>query len=277
MILCGVDRSDEAAHAARFAAELAVGIGSPLILLHVAPEPWVSTRRPDYREQMQEQMAFQRAGHLGTVVDPIRVHPSAAVERLVEFGGPVELLRSTAEELEVTHLVVGSRGQGAVEEVLDASTSGPLAREAPCPVILVPTQAAAWSDDRTDAVIMCGVDGSDDSLAAARGAGELAQALQARLVLATVAESSGEAMPDAAVDEVRAALPDVQVDVETSSGEAADELLALARRLEAQVVVVGSRGRGAMKAALLGSVSGRVVQQTDRPVMVVSPRAARRG
>jgi nucleotide-binding universal stress UspA family protein len=274
MILCGVDRSDEAARAARFAADLAVRLGTQLTLLHVAPQPWVSTHSPDHLERMHEEMAFDRAGHLGTVVSPIQVDPAASVERVVEFGQPVDVLRSVAEELGVTHLVLGSRGQGAVEEVFAASTSGALAREAPCPVILVPAASAPLSDDSADAAIVCGVDGSGESLAAARHAGELAQRLQARLVLATVLEDVDAHECDAVVEEVRAAGPGIRIDVERLSGRAADELLELARKRGAWLLVVGSRGRGAVKAAVLGSVSGRVVQETDRPVMVVSKRSA---
>jgi nucleotide-binding universal stress UspA family protein len=270
MILCGVDSSEEAAHAARFAAELAVRAGSRLVLLHVATEPWVSTRNPDYSEQLRERMAFDRAGHLQTVVNPILVDPAAPVERVVEFGRPVDVLRSTAEELRATHLVVGSRGQGAVEEVLAASTSGPLAREAPCPVVLVPPEAGSGPGDWNDAAIVCGVDASDGGRVAGRRAGELARRLHARLVLATVTESS----PEAVVDEIRAALPEVVVEVEARSGQPSEELLALARAIDARLVVVGSRGQGAVSAALLGSVSGRVVQESDRPVMVVSPAAS---
>ena len=274
MILCGVDRSDEAAQAARFAADLAVRVGTRLILLHAVPQPWVSTHSPESNERMREQEAFERAGHLVTVVNPIHIDPAASAERVVEFGQPVDVLRSVAESRGVSHLVVGSRGQGAVEDLLAASTSGALAREAPCPVILVPAEPASWSEDSADATIVCGVDGSDGSRAAARHAGELAQLLNARLVLATVIETLGDEAPDALVEEIRAGAPDVRVYFQTLSGVAADELLELARRREARLVVVGSRGRGAVKAAVLGSVSSRVVQETDRPVMVVSKRSA---
>lgn len=268
MILCGVDGSDEAARAARFAADLATRVGARLILLHVAAPPLVSSHSADYQDRLEEEVAFDRAGYLGTIVNPIRIDPAVPVERRVEFGRPVEVLRSVAEELGITHLVVGSRGQGAVEDVLTTSTSGALAREAPCPVILVPTEPAPWNDD--DATIVCGVDGSDRSLAAARHAGALAKRLDARLVLATVIQTLGDEPPDALVEDIRAGAPGVRIYFQTVSGVPADELLKLARRREAQLVVVGSRGRGPVKAAVLGSVSGRVAQETDRPVMVVS-------
>jgi nucleotide-binding universal stress UspA family protein len=48
-----------------------------------------------------------------------------------------------------------------------------------------------------------------------------------------------------------------------------DELLALAREVEAGLVVVGSRGVGSVKGALLGSVSHGVLKRADRPVLIV--------
>jgi nucleotide-binding universal stress UspA family protein len=272
LILCGIDPSDEAATAAGFAANLAVRLDARLILLHAAPQPWISPHSADYPERLVAQEAFDRVGYLGTVVEPIRVDPATLVERRVEFGRPDEVLRSVAKELDVTHLVVGSRGQGAIEEVLAASTSGALVRDAPCPVILVPSEPAPWSGDSAEATIICGVDGSDGSLTAAQQAGELARRLNAQLVLATVIVTLGDESPDAQVEEIRAGAPGVRIDFQTLSGVAADELLALARRRGARLVVAGSRGRGVLRAAVLGSVSGRLVQETDRPVMVVPSR-----
>lgn len=89
-------------------------------------------------------------------------------------------------------------------------------------------------------------------------------------MLATVAESADDEALDAVADGIRAVAPDLGIDVETLSGRAAEELLALARRLDAQLVVVGSRGRGPIRAAVLGSVSSKLVQETDRPIMIVS-------
>lgn len=46
-------------------------------------------------------------------------------------------------------------------------------------------------------------------------------------------------------------------------------ILAVAKEINANAIVVGTRGRGGVKSLLLGSVSHTVVQHADRPVVVV--------
>lgn len=53
-------------------------------------------------------------------------------------------------------------------------------------------------------------------------------------------------------------------------GDPARRIPEVAEKLRAQFIVVGSRGRGPLKAALLGSVSSRLITQASCPVVVVS-------
>jgi nucleotide-binding universal stress UspA family protein len=57
------------------------------------------------------------------------------------------------------------------------------------------------------------------------------------------------------------------------SGMAAERLADLADEVDAELIVVGSRGRGAFKAAFLGSVSTSLIGVARCPVLVVPPGA----
>jgi len=68
----------------------------------------------------------------------------------------------------------------------------------------------------------------------------------------------------------------VDVTFEVLAGVPADEIVAYADSIDADLVVIGSRRRGALAGALLGSVSRDVVRESRRPVLVVkgTPRRA---
>lgn len=58
------------------------------------------------------------------------------------------------------------------------------------------------------------------------------------------------------------------------STETADALIAIAVRIEAAIIVVGSHGRGGIQRAVLGSVSEGLIRRAPVPVLVMGPRVA---
>jgi len=59
------------------------------------------------------------------------------------------------------------------------------------------------------------------------------------------------------------------------AGDPADEIVAYADSVDADVIVVGTRGHGPIAGALLGSVSQRVLRDARLPVLVVPLRQSR--
>jgi nucleotide-binding universal stress UspA family protein len=60
---------------------------------------------------------------------------------------------------------------------------------------------------------------------------------------------------------------------ERCGGTIANTILAVAEHLDAELIVLGTRGRSSLESALLGSVSHAVLQHADRAVLIV-PTAA---
>jgi len=82
----------------------------------------------------------------------------------------------------------------------------------------------------------------------------------------------------AALAEAEALATDAGVEAESEilEGHPAERVIELARNRDAELIVVGSCGRGGIAGALLGSVSTEIVQKADRPVLVSKQRHARR-
>lgn len=134
--------------------------------------------------------------------------------------------------------------------------------------------------------IVCAMDGSPESRAAMGAAARLARDLNATLVLFHVdprIEGEGEALfspppprriLDLHQDQIgrwTAAASDLRgerVSVQLASGDAADEIVAFARRTGCDLLVLGSRARRPLPFAL-GSVASKVMVRAPCPVVVV--------
>jgi nucleotide-binding universal stress UspA family protein len=136
--------------------------------------------------------------------------------------------------------------------------------------------------------ILVGIDGSDESKAAAEHAARLAQATHSALelayVLPVIVEPSFGGATTASVwrteqtlharvmlNEMSQSVPRPNTPVDTSllEGSAADRLAEEAQRPDVWLVVVGHRGRGAIGRMLLGSVADRLAQISPKPVLIV--------
>ena len=133
--------------------------------------------------------------------------------------------------------------------------------------------------------VVIAVDGSEGAQAAVRAGARVARSIGTRAVLVYVRPALGplgepyyqeklsEQMAYArdALERASALLSDegVDADEEILEGNAPEQVVELARARDASVIVVGSRGLGAVAGALLGSVSSGILHRADRPVLVV--------
>lgn len=137
--------------------------------------------------------------------------------------------------------------------------------------------------------LLVGIDGSPEAAAAVQTAAGLAKALAAKLLLVFVAprhmprvtgsfeaEAGGADLVEhdyvpALLFQAELACRHAGVEADTTclAGPVAETLADLAETGDFDLVVVGHRGRGAVRRVLLGSVADRLVQICSRPVLVI--------
>ena len=137
--------------------------------------------------------------------------------------------------------------------------------------------------------ILIATDGSAGASVAVDQGVWLAKMLDAKVTFVAVARAPYSILGDpyyqraltADLAKARAAIADailaaeerrVPYETEILEGSPADKILEVATARGADLIVIGSRGRGAITGTILGSVSSDVVHRSDRPVLVARPK-----
>jgi nucleotide-binding universal stress UspA family protein len=279
-IVAGVDGTSSGVDAAALGARLATDIGTPLVVICVAPEAnQVDDAEPE--------------GHAASsILEAAReaVGDLPAEFRTVVSTSPARGLADFAEKEGAETVVVGSTHRGAVGRVMSGSTAERLLHGTSCPVAMAPR---GYRRHRTEPMRAIGAAFTDtpEGHEAVRVAADIAKRAELPLtVYSVVALHSNWLRPQAvqpdasvvpeevsktyreALDRVVAGLPSgVRGTGELLFGEVVDELSMVGER-GVDLLVCGSRGYGPVRRVLLGTVSSALVRQASVPTLVV-PRA----
>jgi nucleotide-binding universal stress UspA family protein len=277
-IVVGVDGSEPSMNAVRWAVEEAARRHA---VLRVVRGYSITTPRLPSGFTVEARAAAQRCLRDGVRL-ALDTHPELEVEPVLELQRGVDLLAD--ESMKAEMVVVGARGRGGFAELVVGSTAAALTARAHCPVIVVRGAETAGGP------IVVGVDGSHASEAALAFAYDMASRRNADLEAVHVWSdmisvwAGSVSVPDLDWEMVaaneRTALserlagwreryPDTTVRQIVHENRPVQRLLHQAEG--AQLLVVGSVGRGALASALLGSVSHALLHHAPCPVAIVKP------
>jgi len=289
-IVVGIDGSDTALAALDFALTEGSNRGLPVHVVHawsvpIPPVPLggasVNPSNDEALRDVAQQLLDEALAHA------TKFAPDVEVSGELRTSAPATALLTASHDAHMA--VVGSRGHSAVGEVLLGSVSLQVAMHARCPVVVVHATPAGSAPGPEAGRVVVGVDGSPLSAAALREA--FREASLRRTGLTVVHAWTGLAGFDVPGGEVhweqlardsedeelrmmaeqlaglREEFPDVAVQQRLIQGRPAHEIADASRG--AELVVVGSRGRGGFVSLLLGSVSHGVLHRAHCPVMVV--------
>ncbi len=282
-ILVAVDGSEESDAAIIWATREAAVHRVPLTLLHAVapivvgwPVGQLYKEMPDWQKDIADSViTYARK----TALEGVDGSEPPEVRAEIVYANAVSTLIEASKQAQL--VVVGSQGIGALGRLLLGSVSSALVQHAHCPVAVIRSGEDAVPD--AEGVVLVGIDGSPASEAATALAFDEASRRGVDLVALHAwsdvgvfpvlgmdwqdRESQGEEVLAERLAGWQEQYPDVHVQRSLVCDTPAKWLLEASER--AQLVVVGSRGRGGFPGMLLGSVSSAVVHSAKVPVIVV--------
>ncbi|MFF7872433.1 universal stress protein [Streptomyces qaidamensis] len=293
-VVAAVDGSDDSLRALEWAVDAARRRAAPLRVAHV--RQYAHWAQPD----------VLAAGPAGPQDDPvltqIRTHLEGRADQPdTEYVGLEGAAGAVLPELGATAqlLVLGSRGRGGFASLLLGSNSMAAARDAECPVVVVPRPGREVHGEPPGGpgprvVVGLKVDGPDEATlefafaeAARRGARLQAVAaypwpaqpwmmpgeMPPTIVDQDVIEDETRVLADGFLAPYRERHPDVPIQLIPAAGDAAGYLVAASR--DADLVVVGRHRRRLLSPVrMMGSVTHAVLLHAASPVAVVPPASS---
>jgi nucleotide-binding universal stress UspA family protein len=271
-ILLATDGSKHAELAATTAVDLAKSTGSELHVVSVFPgpgyvHPYYETHFPEAAERLRREARKERQEVLDERVERIREAGDSVAQTHIREGETAAEIVTFAEELEAGLIAIGSRGLGAVRRMLMGNVSDSVVRHAHCPVMVVRGEAVLFPTK-----ILVATDRSREAQLAATTAADLAKSTNSELHVVHV---GFDQYRDEAQKELETEVGMIresgaqEIHAHLEFGRPDTAIVALAEELGAGLIVMGSRGLGGVRRALLGSISDSVVRHAPCPVMVV--------
>lgn len=292
-ILCGFDGSDESKAAAREAMRIAAASGGRLLILEVVHDELIAEIESETGVPGDDVVAARGLRLRHEIEGLCHGEPIPGwVEVKVVKGHPFAALMSACQQQEIDLLVLGATGTTGLRHSSLGAVARSAVRHAPCETMLV--RGGETDGFRT---VVCGIDFSSTSVRALARAAAIARADGARFALVAiytpdwleylheygggvevpedVAERYGEELATRLSAFVAEHIGDIDgVDMDVVALQAVNPPVGIcdyARKIEADLVVIGTVGRARDDVRPLGSTAEYVIHSAGCSVLAVRP------
>lgn len=281
-ILFATDFSAAANAAVPFATQIARRYGAKVYGVHVNTFNDYTAIAPDAWPAMAEAAEKEAQDDAQLLNEQLR---GIDHEAIISRGNVWEAISTLIKEKEIDLIVLGTRGRTGIGKALLGSMAEEILRQAPCPVLTAGPHVTATPEHVSEVrEIIYATDLAVDLPAAAPYAISLAQENEAHLVLLHVIEDpkTGELVQPRDVTETKLRKLRELVPTEAElwcepaciveQGRAAEEILAVAERQHADLIVLGARPTKGLLGAGTHLNTGtvhKVVSQAKCPVLTV--------
>lgn len=302
-VLCPIDFSESSRQALTYAKAISSWYQAPLTVLHVCVDLPVFEMASPFGHSASATVLIEEA-QIAERRDAVRTFVRSAigdegVSIVIREGADAkaEIMREVGTD-GASLIVMGTHGRTGLNHMLLGSVTEKMLHKAPCPILVVPPHAAAVEPGAPAIFkrILCAVDFSPSSVLALNSALQLAQEADARLTLLHAidfhlalrevvfsTDVDGDRLRAAAEAEylrrLRALVPAsarmyCTVVTRVNEGKASREIVSVAVAEQADLIVMGVQGRGAVDVMVFGSNTNDVIRRAACPVLVVpAPRA----
>lgn len=270
-IIVGVDGSEGSRDALRWAANVAATTGAGLRAVGAWQYP-ASAATPAGPAELPgpDAMDERTCDDVRAVVREILRDGADNVSVEAGRGPAAPALLGVAARTGADMLVLGARGLGGFAGLLLGSVSQQCVEHSPCPVVVLRD-----GHDLAAGPIVIALDGSEGAHRALEWTIDLAEATGWDIV---AVHASGTGANNATLNAARHDLEQwcapikrrgMAHEIRIESGDARAVIVQAADEADASLLVVGTRGLGAVQGLLLGSVAGYIARYATRPIAVI--------
>ena len=267
-ILCPVDFSDLSAQGLRYAAKIARSCGGRITALYAdlfMPPPYFTESSMEELQRQLGKAREQAEAHLARFA-AAATSSLEGVNIQIEEALPADAIHRAAEANGADLIVMGTHGRSGVNRLMLGSVAERVLRQTRVPVLAV--RGAAERVDIRHIVVP--VSDSDIARKALQAAAGLASCMGASITVLHVKEDGGSA----AIDNLCGWIPaPVRAACEVRElvrhGNVAEQVIAAASDLNADLLVLGAQHRRFADTTVLGANTIRILRHAHAPVMAV--------